>query len=110
MNQEEHRALKINSSLTKLTAILLVACLLSLGLSWILIQGAVQEYQGKVNTNEGHIRTNTYEIQTIHPRVETLENKVVNWDDKFDEMAHALNNINTWVEIQKDREKREEGR
>jgi hypothetical protein len=107
MNQEEHRALKENSSLTKLTAVLVLVATLSIGISWFLITGAVEEYQGKVNTNTGNISTNTRSIQTISPRVEALETKVVNVDDKLNEMFRALNNINTWVEIQKDREKRD---
>lgn len=107
MNQEEHRALKQNSSLTKLTAVLVSVATLSLGISWFLITGAIEEYQGKVKNNTGNITVNRRDIQETHSRVEVLETKVINVDSKLNEMSTALNNINTWVEIQKDREKRE---
>lgn len=104
MDEKEHSLLESTSNATKLTAVLVIVATLSISISVFLAAKGINEYQNRIDDNSDAISDHKGFLQRTESRVTVLEGKAQNTSDTLKSMQSAVNNINTWVEIQKDRE------
>ena len=106
MNETESNSLEANTKLTKLITVLAGIALLSIGAVFFMARQGFKEYRTELKSVSQRVPMHTLEIEGLKLRFDALETRFNKFETSLDSLNSGQQIILRWVEVQKDREKR----